>query len=489
MSPLHAAIIGAIGNRPALVISEDALRGMILSNFRDAVAKMTAVSVPIEGYPSVALRLVGLSSPVDQFTVHLEAAAPPISTAKIGVVAKIDPGFTAEFALHSTSDAALEFSRIFLTVGNLASTITARAPLLNLGTVDFDVQGEVVKAASRPDALAAGVGEIDVQRIEGALAYVMPHRLVASAYATISSINLAELYPALQISGVWEVELVQGTLLVVPTDGIDIVGKGCACAGDPAELKIVIDPPDHQEETTYDWSGTAQGIPPFQLSNADPNASGFVALYAPKPMLEQRFDDVQPAFTYHESDNGFLGYDLTILLRFTYVALRVDQTRFGLVIDFNVISDGSAFANVDVPCVGRSDVGYARFTSEPTKLSLFVGLAKGPSGELDFTCQIDTLDIGDFHATVDVFGRWLAAAGGQAAVVGFLLDKIAGRAIEARLPGVMADGIRSAVGSRSFRLMALKPLLTYVPSYGFNTITYSGDGATNSMLVGLTSRG
>ena len=50
-----------------------------------------------------------------------------------------------------------------------------------------------------------------------------------------------------------------------------------------------------------------------------------------------------------ESDNGFIGYDLTFTAGLSYVELTIDPARFGIVVDLSLEANGYAFLTVDVP--------------------------------------------------------------------------------------------------------------------------------------------
>jgi hypothetical protein len=197
MTPLHSAVKALAGNSPALVFSLDAFRGFLLNNFTNAVTRLRNASVPIEGFPNIEARFTGLTvNPVD-FQVSL-------SDAGGNVHAVISPGFQSTLALHVAGDPQSEFSTIAIDVANLQVGLTANAPSLMLGSPDFDVQGRVTPSASRAAALAKpGITEEDVVRVEGAMAYVMPRRVVASALATVSSVNLSEHFTAFELRGDW----------------------------------------------------------------------------------------------------------------------------------------------------------------------------------------------------------------------------------------------------------------------------------------------
>ena len=77
-------------------------------------------------------------------------------------------------------------------------------------------------------------------------------------------------------------------------------------------------------------------------------------------------------------------------------------------------------------------------------------------------------------------------AGGEAAVVGFLLDAVIGRIVSHNLPGIVFDAIRDAINQHFFVLADLSDL-TNLLGEKLNTGTWSGD--EKSVLLGITYEG
>ena len=90
-------------------------------------------------------------------------------------------------------------------------------------------------------------------------------------------------------------------------------------------------------------------------------------------------------------------------------------------------------------------------------------------------------------ATVSGFSRWLALAGGKAAVVGFIIDYVLKRVIEHNLPIKIRDAIKRELNSKNFELLDLEELATFTEYGRFNGVSFSGD--QESVLVGLGSYG
>ena len=142
---------------------------------------------------------------------------------------------------------------------------------------------------------------------------------------------------------------------------------------------------------------------------------------------------------------------------------------------------------VDVPCVGRSDLAYARFSLARSELSILVSFILTREGKLSLEASVDRLIVGQCDATVSGFSRWLAVAGGQAAVVGFIIDYVLKRVIEHNIPIKARQSIKGEVNSKNFQLLDLESLTPYTLYREFNEVTYSGD--QESIFVGLLSNG
>lgn len=482
MTPLHSAVKNLAGSKPALVLSHDALRGFLLNNFKNTVKRLKNVSVPIEGFPSIEARFTGLTVDPANFQVDL-------SDARGLVNATISPGFQSYIALHVAGDTQSEFSTIEVNVTNLNVILTASAPNLILGTPDFDVQGIISVASTRAAALAkAGITEEDVIRIEGAMAYIMPRRVVTSALSTVRSVNLADLFTAFELRGDWTLHIVNDGLIVIPSDGVVIrENTGCPLKDSVPDLSTKPEPRQEIDDTHYSWPITSGGFTASLVRSANDKLDGFAGLYAPKPIWDAKLSKTMPAIVYRESDNGFIGYDLTFTAALKFAGLRIDPARFGIVIDLDFVANGFAFTTVDVPCVGRSDLAYARFSCAPSNLSILLSFVLSRSGKLVLESQIDSINIGEVEATVSGFSRWLALAGGKAAVVGFIIDYVLKRVIEHNVPIKMRDAIKQEINSKNFKLLDLEGLAAF-STYGlFNEATFSGDN--DSVLVGLMSNG
>ena len=489
MTKFHSSLKKFADANPAFVLSFDALRALLFTNFEKTARRLDKKSVPIEGFPEIEARFIGSS-------VNPNECALYPSRVNGFVVVEVAPDFTATIALHVAKNKNLEFSRIDIEVSNLKFRVTASAPNLLLGAPDFDVRGDIGLSKTRQKALKdSNVNVDDVMRIEGAMAYVMPRRIVASALSTISSINLAERFTAFELRGDWTLYLVDCNVVILPSGGIIFKDDvGCPIKDSAPGLSTKVDGMQIDSETNngtyneahYSSPITFEGVTVPLVRKVRNEDIGFAALYAPKPIWDARFKKVLPGIVYQEKNNGFIGYDLEFTVGLKYVNLEIDLKQAGMVIEFEVVVSGTVFLTVDVPCVGRSDLGYVRFSCETSNLGILLSFVLQPNGKLVLESQINQLKTGKVDATVRLFSRWLVLAGGKSAVTGFITDYVLKRVIEHNLPFKIRDAIKQELNSKNFELLDFEELAMFT-SYGFNVVTFSGD--EDSVLVGLKSDG
>ena len=479
---LHADVKQIAGKHPALVISNDAFRGLLIKNLERSTNYMLNKSADLEGFPQIQARFTGIDVLPAQFKVSLSKSGDFI-------YAHLDPGLTATFSLHANGEPDCEFSIVHVYASNINFRLSVKAPKLLLESPDYSVKGEVIDAPFRDDALKeAGINPDIVQRVEGAMAYVMPRRMVSAALSVVNEVDLGPVFKAFEMRGDWNTYLVTDNLIIVSSGGISLLpSQGCSVKNsvmDPPKVEPVVKTGSGQ----YSWPVQKPSFSKGSSPVPDIRHDGFASLYAPISLWEQRFSDAYPAVTYRESDNGFIGWDLSLTVGLTYVGVKLDAARYGLVLDLGIIVNGEIFVTVDVPCVGRNDLAYVRFSVSPSSLSILLNFAISPVGKVVLESHIDRLDIGKADARMTPIGPWMAVAGGQDAVFGFILDYVLKRVVEFNIPIKMRNAILDAVNSKNIELLDLEKLVPFARySAGFNATTFSAD--PDSLLVGLGSVG
>src|SRR5262249_46218437 len=155
---------------------------------------------------------------------------------------------------------------------------------------------------------------------------------VNSAFSTVSSISLSDHFPALELRGTWDIKLVPGGVVILPSAGMSIKeDTGCPIQDSLPDLSVGVGQPT-QTGDQYSWPLTPGGVPGPEVHRVNDRLNGFASLYAPVPVWHARFSKAMPAIVYRESDNGFIGYDLTFTAALEYAGLRIDPARFGIVV-------------------------------------------------------------------------------------------------------------------------------------------------------------
>ena len=481
--PLHQEIQKVLNSKPALIFSFDALKGFLLNNFKLSQSLLLGVSVPMEGTPDVSVKFTKLSVDPSSFVLNLKDISG-------NIYISIETTFVAEIVVHDSASTAREFSTISLSVSDLKARLYVTAPNLILGPPDFQVAGSLVDDKNRTQAIIdSGIPEDHILRIEGAVQSVDTRRYVLALFGSLNKLNLSEMFSAFELRGLWESKIISNALAIIPSLGISIKEQnGCPEKDILPELEVKLqNVVPGGKDGEYSWPSSVIGIPNLKVGKANNFSEGFASVYLPKPVLDARFSKVMPSITYAEAGDGFIGYDLTLLVAFKYIGLTLDPARVGLILDLEFLSSGFVNATIDVPCVGRSDLANARFNTQPSTLKIFIGLAENNGSRLSLQGQLESLNLGTVDVTIFAISKWAGLAGGKAAVIGFILDYILKRVAEHVLPIKMKKGIKDAVNGFNFPLLELESLLSYARFKTFNEVNYSA--TPDSLLLGLNSNG
>lgn len=486
-TPLHNIVKTCAGTKPALVFSIEALKGFLLNNFKRAKGILYNNAIPIEGFPSVSARFSNFSIDPNAFNVVL-------NNNNNEIFARLAPDFIVTVEVVSSKNNADVFSEITLTVSNFQSRLTANAPYLTINKPEFSVTGSVAPHQNRKNSLNnSGIDEIDVVRVEGALAHIMPRRLIVSAFSTIGNINLEELFPAFELKGSWDI-MVPNTseaVLMIPSDGIVMREKtGCPTKDSVPDLSIETDhatkPKPENCSEQYKWPIKHSPII-TPVNGKATNGNPFAGVYLPQPVFEKRFTDFIPAVILPLSGDGFISYNGRALVSFSLVKAAIDYQRRGFVVDFNFEAKGRIDLSIDVPCIGREHLVTARFDGLSNNLRLFLALEHTPQGQLNLTSQVDNLSIGDIDVSLSGFSGWLYLLGARAIAIQIIAKLVCEPILENMFPAKMQDAIKRAVNSFNVQLLNIESLQSYTEMGRFTNATYSGDD--DSTLIGITGEG
>ena len=323
-------------------------------------------------------------------------------------------------------------------IENLKVNLKLSMPYMDFANPDFDISNNsITDSTNRADILVQnGIRENEVKMIESAITFLMPRKLFNTAFSTISLVDLNSIITGLNLTGNWEQNLFQDNIILKSKeDNIFKENKKCSYINNVPEIKIVTSKiknvnQSYDIDIDYNLSNTPRVI------RAENNLlDNLIYLYTPKIIWEKRFTDILPSIKLTETSNKIVGYRFDMSTEFKYASLKFDSARFGLIVSFVFDMTGTAFLNVDVPCIGRQDLGYSRFeTTKSGELDLIFNFEASPDGQLNIVCQIDRMKGIKVNATTSFFSRWLAFAGGEGLVMGIIIDEIISSAIEKKLP-------------------------------------------------------
>lgn len=360
--------------------------------------------------------------------------------------------------------------------------------LIHIRAASSPVLAQVIPSSTRDAAIAAsGISPEDLLRVEGSIAYVASSRLVSSALGEVPPLDLKRLFPALSFEGELKLHLVDDSLLIIPERFALIGNPGCPKGDAMADVKITPrDPVKADKGMTWTHDVVLRPISDryCSLSNA------LVSTYLPKPVLDLHFGKAMPAIAFRESGGGFIGYDVKITAAIRGAKVSIDPAVSGLRLKLDFETWGNATANIDVPCVGRMDLARAEFrmpiNSNGAEIEVLLRPAVDAAKRLIVVCELARLDLGEAQVDVRLIQRYLGLAGGESAVIGFIIDTVIGRVLAHNLPGLAFDVIRDAINQHFFVLVDLGGFVKYLRIEPFDPM-FSGDA--RSALIGASYRG
>jgi hypothetical protein len=471
LSQLHQHLVNAAGNRGAMLISGAAINSAVLDSLRKAAFGLAGRSVDTL-HPKVTARFDAISVSKSQLIATLIKE-------NNSTFVKVTPNFDLTLSLVYTADPQYRYAELVFNVVDIRLSVRVDG-----SDVRFQLEEPKITASfsdnpagSRDDAIAkSGIDPNELLRVEGSFAYGTGARLVSSAIGKLPPLGLRELFPAIDFSTMVEIAVVDGCLAIIPETMSLLEFVGCP-QGNPAN-GIVVAPqsPQRPTEDSQEWDFYTKP----NISNLKkPNAQiPFTAIHLPRDILNARFGKVAPAVSFRERNNGFIGYDVQITGAVKEITVSIDEVLGALRLRLGFQAWGTLIADVDLPTIGRVDLATARIelpeNNGQANIEALVRLAVDSGGQLLATTEIALIELGKARVVLDLFGKYLSAAGGKAAVAGFLLDAVIGRIIAHNIPPIVSQVICENLDKNFFVLTSLKGLSQYVDQLP-NSPAFSGD--------------
>lgn len=471
LSQLHQSLLNAAGYRGAMLISGAAINSAVLDSLRKAAFGLTGSSVDTL-HPKVTARFDAISVNEVQLVAEL--------VEEYGsVFVKVSPNFDLTLSLVYTADPNYRYAEIIFSVVDIRLSVRVDG-----SDVRFQLEDPRITASfsdkpigSRSAAIAkSGIDENELLRVEGSFAYGTGSRLVTSAIGKLPPLGLRELFPAIEFSTTIELAVVDKCLAIIPETMSLLELVGCPQGNAADGIVVSAQTPQKPTEDSKQWEFYTE---PNLSSLKKPNAqTPFTAIHLPRDILNARFGKVAPAVSYRERDNGFIGYEVQITGAVKEISVSIDEALGALRLRLGFQAWGTLIADVDLPTIGRVDLATARIelpeNNGQANIEALVRLAVDSGGQLLATTEIALIELGKARVVLDLFGKYLSAAGGKAAVAGFLLDAVIGRIIAHNIPPIVSQVIRENLDRNFFVLTRLKGLSQYIDRLP-NSPTFSGN--------------
>lgn len=471
MSKLHDDVAKVAGTKGAMVLDGALIERILLTELRRSAAGFKDVEMAT-GHPDVLAVFDSLSVNPEDLVVGNWVKVDDVT-----LTADVTPEIEFIVRLAFSGNPSLTFGRAKYRVKALVAKMQGDVTGVNF-SFSFDEVSFAFNAFAdeRTAAIdASKIFEEDLLRVEGAFTYAMGERLLRSALGVPRGVNLNKLFPAVSFSGKLELHLTDKSIVVVPDSMGILAAAGCSPSDPLAGAGIKISTPDSTGKFSVSGSVRPPGRPSLQ---ADP----VVALYAPKPLLDQRFSSAAaPGFTHEDIGNGFIGHVLHVTAAIRGVSVSVESGALELTLRLAIW--GSASVNVDVPCLGRKEFGRLDVRlpdSGEATLTVTLRGALDSSLRALLTSELKGLNLGTPSVNFSLFGGLKASL--IATVTSYITDYIIGIVIRNNLPWMVFDAIRGALDDKFFVLADLGQLISnfkQVPNF----TTHSG--VVDSALMGV----
>lgn len=447
-------------NKPAMLLHGSMVEAMLLAGMQAERDALDGRSVPTYR-AGIEVSLHSISAMPGQQGVTLDAINDRTFVSMPGQV-------DIELSLHLAGDPNSEFSRIGLTLNAIAFDLSVERDTLITLPPSVQVQGSVVPAPTRAAALAAAnaPSEVDVSRTEGALAFLLAPRIVASALGAMPAIALRSVYPNLAWEGGLSLHVVGPYLAIVPAGRCEIVADtGCPDRRSTPDWDIEAGSAAQQPELGEGGIEVPMRahVPAREYPGGSWQPDPSIALYLPQAVLDSKFKDIYPAVEFHTQDSGFIGTSTEGVVGLEGVKVDLDGPKLGLHLGLEVHLSGKANLNVDVPCVGRVPLAYTtKLEIAPTSAKAFVGIELTWGG-LSIRTMLEEVNIGTITIYVIFIPDYLIFAGGAGWLWGFILDRVVDRILAWNVRLAVQKAIEDASTKGNFKLIDFHDFFPWLP--------------------------
>lgn len=442
-SSLHQTLIQKADTKVAFVFNGNLLSQMLLREFQNSYKQAMNLSFPIDGlsYPDGSQKLQAkltdvkpnIADPAQDFFKTDVLIDPTITNDPI---IKIINTFSLSLEIHKADDPTKILFNLTYEVSQFSSTIYVSKGELELNNqIDFSVNHISRDSPNINDIkFECEITDEQLLTLKGTLFYILPKKIISSQFLGLGKIKLSEIFTPFSSLGDFNVELVNDsgetyTVLILKQDiSLDQV---LSCGVDLGKIAPTFG---------LDKNGWNVNYIPFNLSQTYED-NGIIMTYIPKLLFEKRFDKVSPAVNYTDSDNGFIGWDINVVVSLKYVGVKFDVNRKCIVATLELYIWGSGHLTIDLgPCIGRMNLGDFEFHigglygNENASFDIVLGFDFDESTNLYLKSNIENVQMGETRVTVELVSKYAGLAGGKAAVAGFIIDAVIARILQHNIP-------------------------------------------------------
>ena len=471
-SQLHKDVSLIANDKPAIHIAHSVLAKLIVRRLVDALHRFKGqyIRYPLET-GRVQIGLAGdtfyAGSVVDWITVVPDPTGSVFIVQSNPTPPKVD---LFEVVIHVTAfeEPKKSLFAVVIQVQGIQVTGTISNQVLAIRNADLSLKTTVVKTKGSDETRKElGLSELEVARLEGLVDGSVAPTLMRNIFAGAAPIPLRSIFPAVVFDGQVNLSVVDNGLLVVARDGWHLDDSArCPCAASAPSIEV--SPGNATENSPSTPSAPPSFLVPINSSSPNPRTPQWpveddrrpsIALYLPRKNVEAITGGPYPAVAGSASDNGFIGWGFDYTVAFVDTDVSLVDPRATIVLTLGFYVTGAGTVTVDVPCVGRQDVGIINANNRKEGPSTFkIGITPRlqPDGKIVLVPEILDLQIEQFevHSYV-IAASLLAFFGPSGDLAAFVIQVVVHEVIRENLPVKLREAIRDAMGKQIWTLVDL----------------------------------
>lgn len=471
-------------DQPALVFSKEGFRFLILQSFVEFANRVNKLTSELEAYPDISITYSALKLPTgSEFDVDIDQDPTSGET-----YIEISPSFTFDLQVHTTTNKKL-FSTIRVPINGIRTVLNINAPHLTFDDYEINIgEVKIFEDNDRQDAInQIGIKEEILYRIEGALAYLMPERVVKAALVDTPDINLEDHFTSMNIKGTLDMHVSQNALIIIPSGGMEMNGHLECRIGDNNIPQV---------NTVYNPTRLPDGNMDVDVTVPNPgsitrpqysNSPGLISLY----MTQNMWDDLCGAMKFNFQDRANSGkyrYAFNMDFACSNLDFNAPPPNIGGIATLDFSATGTVDVYMKIPCKGRKKVASSKITSNVSQLDLYMLFVDSSNnGEIGFKSELKTFNPLSINVRTSPKLGWLGLLGITGLVIKQMVGDFVDRKLRKKLKSKINSAIRSALSKHSYILIDIGSLTDLSTRYPYFVVSYANNA--NAVLVGVSPYG